>query len=85
MYYVYVLESIKDGKWYIGHSEDPERRLEEHNSGRTISTKHRRPFKLLYKEPFRTRSEARWQERKWKTGSGHKALEKILESYCSLK
>jgi len=33
MYYVYLLESLKDGSWYIGYTPDlPARRLEKHNS-----------------------------------------------------
>ncbi len=37
MYFVYVLQSIPTGKLYIGSSSDPERRLVEHNYGKTIT------------------------------------------------
>ena len=79
MFYTYVLKSQKDRKLYIGHTEDVAKRLEEHNSGRVRSTKHRVPFTLLYQKVFPVRSQARWQERKWKTSWGRKQLEKIID------
>ena len=80
MFYTYVLKSKTDGKLYIGHTEDLDRRLRQHNAGEVGSTKHRIPFKLVYSKEATTRSEARWQERKWKTAWGHKQLEKSLDS-----
>ncbi|MBI5872865.1 MAG: GIY-YIG nuclease family protein [Candidatus Omnitrophica bacterium] len=50
MYYVYVLLSLKDKKFYIGFSEDVKKRLADHNAGRNTSTKPRRPLKLIYYE-----------------------------------
>lgn len=46
MFYVYILQSLKDLRTYVGYSSDIERRIKEHNSGRVKSTKHRKPFKL---------------------------------------
>ena len=78
MFYVYVLKSEKDGKLYVGQTENLEKRVKLHNSGLVKSTKHRTPFKLIHSANFVTRAEARWQERKWKTGWGHKQLSKII-------
>ena len=50
MYYVDVLLSLKDRKFYIGFSEDIKKRLADHSAGRNTSTKSRRPFKLIYYE-----------------------------------
>ena len=47
MFYVYVLISLKDKKFYIGFTNDLKRRLKEHNSGKNISTKSRLPLKLI--------------------------------------
>ena len=80
MFYTYVLKSRADGKLYIGHTEDLDRRLKQHNAGEVSSTKHRMPFDLVHSKEVATRSEARWQERKWKTAWGHKQLEKLLDS-----
>ena len=80
MFYTYVLQSLKDTRLYIGHTQDLEKRLQEHNSGKVSSTRRRTPFVLLYTKEFQTQNEARWQEHQWKTGWGHKQLEKLLNS-----
>jgi putative endonuclease len=49
MFSTYILESEKSGGWYIGHSNDPERRILEHNSGHTKSTKNKGPWILTQK------------------------------------
>ncbi|MBK8495377.1 MAG: GIY-YIG nuclease family protein [Chitinophagaceae bacterium] len=37
--FVYILQSLKDGKYYIGETHDVEARLLFHNSGKQRSTK----------------------------------------------
>ena len=66
-YYVYLLQSLKDDKFYAGHTADLKKRLAQHNRGRVSSTKARRPFRLVYWEAFKVRSEAMRRERKLKT------------------
>ena len=39
MAYVYILESLRDGRYYIGSTKDIEKRLKHHKSGFTHSTK----------------------------------------------
>jgi putative endonuclease len=65
-YYVYILKSLKDGKFYTGCTADIEKRLAQHNNGMVRSTKARRPLKLVYWETFATRSEAMRRERRLK-------------------
>jgi putative endonuclease len=74
--YVYILKSLKDGKFYTGCTADIEKRLAQHNNGRVRSTKTRRPLKLVYWETFATRSEAMRRERCLKRigRAGKKAL-----------
>jgi len=62
MFYVYILKSEKDGKLYIGYTNDLKRRLEEHNSGKNISTKFRRPFELIYYEVYKSEGDAKHRE-----------------------
>ena len=78
MFYTYVLKSEKDGKPYVGHTENIEKRLARHNAGFVSSTKRRVPFVLIYKRGFSSRNEARWQERKWKTAWGRQELVRLL-------
>ncbi|MDI6765995.1 MAG: GIY-YIG nuclease family protein [Bacteroidota bacterium] len=47
MYYVYILKSLKDGKKYIGLTNEIDRRLKQHNNGEVSSTKSRRPFFII--------------------------------------
>lgn len=77
-YYVYVLKSKVDGRLYKGHSEDLEKRLKEHNSGKTKSTKGYRPWELVYFEEFDIKEEAITRESYFKTGIGREFLKMKL-------
>lgn len=76
--WVYVLKSLKDGFLYIGISENPERRLLEHNLGMTKSTKSRKPFRIIYTEKVIDRIEARKREKYLKSGFGREFLKQYL-------
>lgn len=80
MYYVYILFSNKDKKLYIGFTPDLKNRLSKHNTGFVISTKHRRPLRLIYYESYLLREDAKRRERYLKSGGGRKELAKQLES-----
>ncbi len=67
MFFVYVLQSERSGRYYIGSTKDVTIRLAEHNAGKTPSTKGYRPWKLLYTEVYDTLSGARQRERQIKT------------------
>ena len=43
MFYVYVLESLKNGNLYFGFTHDLKKRFSEHNRGLNQSTKPYRP------------------------------------------
>jgi putative endonuclease len=77
-YFVYILKSEIDGRLYKGQTIDIEKRLKEHNSGKTKSTKGYVPWKLVYFEKFGTIEEAVLREKFFKTGSGRELLKKIL-------
>jgi len=76
MWTVYVIQSVSDGKHYVGMSEDVNRRLREHNSGKVRSTKSRRPFVLIYTESVKSRAEARALEKYLKSAAGRRFLHK---------
>jgi len=78
-YTVYAIKSLIDSRIYVGLTENLERRLEEHNQGRTRSTKGYRPWKLIYKEEVETRISARKLEKYYKSGCGNEILKKINE------
>ncbi len=62
MFYVYVLKSKKDGKFYIGSTNNLRKRLKEHNNGKVFSTKSRIPFELVYYEAYKSEKDARKRE-----------------------
>jgi len=77
MYYVYILKSIKTGEFYKGITNDLERRLLEHNSGKNFSTKGKRPWKMIYYEECSDRIEARRKEKYFKSGFGRELLKNL--------
>lgn len=79
MYYLYILKSLKDGKYYIGSSDNWKRRVLEHNSGRSKYTKDRGPFELVYKEEYNTNSEAKKREYYMKSLKSKIAIEKLIK------
>ena len=77
-YFVYVLESEKDGRLYKGQTSNLTNRVQEHNSGKTKSTKGYVPWNLVYFEKFETREKAVLREKFLKTGIGREFLNKVL-------
>ena len=73
MFYMYVLKSIKNGRRYIGSTDDLRRRLGENNSGKGGAyTSNNRPFDLIYYEAYISYDLARQSERFYKSGIGGK-------------
>jgi putative endonuclease len=66
MYYVYMLESLIDGDYYKGSTEDYKKRFEQHNSGESQFTGSKGPWKLIFVQVFVTKKEALVQEKKLK-------------------
>ncbi len=85
MYYVYVLLSLKDKKFYIGFSEDVNKRLADHNAGRNTSTKSRRPFELIYYETHLSKENAFRREAYFKTTKGKSTLKQMLRTTLELR
>ena len=83
MYYVYVLLSEKDNNFYIGFTENIDQRLDEHNAGKNVSTKLRRPLNLIYFEGHTSKFDALRRERYFKTTKGKATLKQILKDALS--
>jgi putative endonuclease len=70
MAFLYMLQSEATGRFYVGSTDDLERRISEHLRGHSLATRGRGPWKLIYKEEFPTLLEARRREleiKKWKS------------------
>ena len=83
MYYTYVLQSEKDGKFYVGFTKDLKQRFELHEKGRVDSTKERRPLKLVYYEACLTQKDATKREKYFKTHHGRMFIKRRIESYLT--
>ena len=80
MFYLYIIQSEKTGKYYIGSCEDINIRLNRHNHGATPSTKPGIAWKLVYKEEYSTRTEALKREREIKKKKSRKYIEFLINS-----
>jgi len=83
MYYTYVLQSEKDGKFYVGFTKELKQRFDQHNKGIVESTKDRRPFKLIYYEASLNRNDATNREKYFKSYLGRMFVKKRLKSYLT--
>lgn len=81
MYYVYVIQSQFDNNYYTGYTDNLDRRINEHNSKKVLSTKNRVPFKLVYFEGSLNKYDALHREKYLKTAYGKKYLKNRLRNY----
>jgi len=73
-YYVYILQSEKDKMLYTGYTNNLKERLSQHNDGKVISTKNRKPFKLVYFEGCLNQQDATHREKYLKTSWGKRYI-----------
>jgi putative endonuclease len=83
MYYTYVLQSEKDGKFYTGFTSNLKLRFEQHNKGFVGSTRDRGPLRLIYYEACLDQNDATKREKYLKTYHGKMFLKKRLKSYLT--
>lgn len=80
MFQVYVLKSKNFDKSYVGSTNNLDRRIKEHNSGKHNFTKKFMPWKIIYTEQYTSESEARRREKFLKTTPGRRFLKKIFKN-----
>lgn len=82
MFYVYLLQSRKDMKFYVGSTNDLKKRFKEHTEGKVFSTRPRRPFDLIYYEAYKAESDARVREKslKYRGRARAQLLKRVTES-----
>ena len=81
MYYIYILQSVSSGNFYIGYSEDPFRRLNEHNTSphSTYTSKHRPWVLAAVFQCGKVESECIKIERYIKRQKSRRLLEKLID------
>jgi putative endonuclease len=82
-YFVYVLRSKKDDKFYTGFTHNLINRINEHNSGNVASTKHRIPFELVYYEVCFNEDDALHREKYLKTTYGKRFIRNRLNHFLN--
>ena len=78
MYYVYILQSIKDGGFYTGFTENLEERIKDHNWLGSTYSKNKAPFELVWFCRFKDKKKALDFEKCLKQGSGFAFARKRL-------
>lgn len=79
MYTVYVLKSKVAHKSYVGYTDNINRRLGEHNSGRSTFTSKFSPWELIYEERYNNENDAIKREKYLKSCAGRKLLKRVFE------
>ena len=77
-YYVYILQSLREEKFYIGSTANVEKRLAFHNAGLQRSTCTRIPFRLIITEEYDSKEEALKREKVIKSWKGGEAFKKLI-------
>ena len=78
MEYVYILQSEKNKRYYIGSTNNLKRRLLEHNSGQTKSLRNLLPVVLVFSKGYKERGKARKVEVHLKKFKSRVIIEKII-------
>jgi putative endonuclease len=81
MFYIYILYSPSSDKYYLGFSNDPNRRLVEHNTNpfNTYTSKHRPWILKTYFKCSKSEQYARNVERFIKKQKSRKLLEQLCD------
>lgn len=82
--YVYILEN-KNNDLYTGVSDRLRERLQEHNGGKTYSTKNKGPWKIIFYEAYLDKKDAMRREKYLKTSQGSRLLKRMLKEYFYAK
>jgi putative endonuclease len=79
MFWVYILENAV-GRFYVGSTYNPDRRLDRHNSqlgAKTFTHKHG-PWRIVWREPHPSRSSALAREKQIKSMKSAKWIRETL-------
>ncbi len=78
MFYTYVLQSEKSGRYYIGHTSNIEERLERHNTGKVTATKNKGPWIVVFYETYENKAAANSRELYIKAMKSSVFIEKLI-------
>ncbi len=79
-YFVYIIQSQTTNRYYIGMTNDINKRIIYHNHGANKSTRNKGPWKLIYQEKLSDKSSAWLRERQIKKYKGGEAFKKLVNN-----
>ena len=79
-FYVYIIQSEKDGSYYVGSTQSLDERVQRHNQGRSKYTKAKRPWNLVYFEAHLDRPGAVRRENEIKKRKDKKYVESLVRT-----
>jgi len=77
-FFVYIIYSPSKDRYYVGQTQDLEKRLQDHCNSRSGFTKSVKDWKLVYFEEFETRSESVQREVEIKKKKSRKYIEYLI-------
>jgi len=80
MFFCYILQSQKSGRFYVGHAEDLAQRKQDHDRGHVVATRNKGPWTIVYTESFPTRPAAANREREIKSWKSAIRIRELIES-----
>ena len=80
VYFVYILQSLKDGSYYVGSTQNLDERINRHNGGRSKYTKAKKPWELVFREKHPDRSSAMKREAKIKRRKSSQFIESLVRT-----
>jgi putative endonuclease len=84
-FYVYIIQSLKDGSYYKGFTEEPVMRLQRHNNGESNYTRTKMPWKYVYIEQLSSKRDGLIREKILKKYSHEQIKQLIASDKNSLK
>ena len=82
--FLYILRSKSSGRFYVGVSSDPEKRLRFHNYIERGFTARYRPWEIVFMQEYETKEDALCAERKVKSWKSRKMILKIIDGELKL-
>jgi putative endonuclease len=80
VYSVYIIQSLSDESYYIGYTNNLDKRLSQHNSAKSGYTSVKKPWILKYSESFIDKSEAIKREHFLKNQKNRGFIERLIKS-----
>jgi len=77
--FVYILQSLKNNRYYIGSTTNVIRRFKQHQTGNIKSTKNLRPLKLAFSQACKNIQIAKVIEKKLKKFKRKDFVDKIIK------